>query len=109
MRQIITGRNIEITDAIKNRLDRKINKTFHGIGENTDIHVSLHVEKHRHMAEVTVKTKGFTAHANEETDDLYITMDSVLEKIEKQLKKHKRREQDQKIKNGTELKNNLNS
>ena len=109
MKQIITGRNIEITDAIKNRLDRKINKTFHGIGENTDIRVSLYVEKHRHMAEVTVKTKGFTAHANEETDDLYITMDSVLEKIEKQLKKHKRREQDQKIKNGAELKNNLNS
>ena len=84
MKQIITGRNIEITDAIKNRLDRKINKTFHGIGENTDIHVSLHVEKYRHMAGVTVKTKGFTVHADKETDDLYLTMNSVLEKIEKQ-------------------------
>ena len=88
--------------------DRKINKTFHGIDENTDIHVSLHVEKHRHMAEVTVKAKGFTAHADKETDDLYLTMNSVLEKIDKQLKKHKKRELDQKIKHGTETKNNLN-
>ena len=109
MKQMVIGRNIEITDAIKNRLDRKINKTFHGIDENTDIHVSLHVEKYRHIAEVTVKTKRFTAYANKMTSDLYITMDSVLEKIEKQLKKHKEREQDQKIKNGAGIKNNSNN
>ena len=49
-----------------------------------------------------------SAYAKEETTNLYTTLDSVLEKIEKQLKKHKEREQDQKIKNGTEVKNNLN-
>ena len=108
MKLTVTGRNIEITSAIRNHLDNKLNKTLQGMGQSTDIHVSLHVEKYRHLAEVTVKTKGFTAHADKETNDLYITMDSVLEKIEKQLKKHKEREQDQKIKNGTEVKNNLN-
>ena len=107
MKLTVTGRNIEVTEAIKHHLDSKIDKTFQGMGENTDIHVSLHVEKHRHVAEVTLKTKGFTAHADMETDDLYITVDSVLQKIEKQLKKHKGREQNKKIKNGAEAKNYL--
>ena len=109
MKLTVTGRNIEITDAIKNHLDNKINKTFYGMDESTGLHVSLHVEKYRHMAEITLKTKGFTAHADEETDDLYITMENVVEKIKKQLKKHKEREKDQKIKNESEAKNNFSS
>ena len=52
-----------------------------------------------------MKVKGFTAHADEETNDLYKSMDNALEKIEKQIKKHKERTKDQKIKNGVELKN----
>ena len=108
MKLTVTGRNIEITDAMKNHLNCKMDKTFQGMGGITDVHVSLHTEKHRHMAEVTVKTKGFTAHAEEETDDLYITMGSVLGKIEKQMKKHKERSQDNKVKDGFEAKNNLN-
>lgn len=98
MKLTVTGKNIEVTDAIKNYLDSTMNKAFQSIGESTDVHVSLHVEKYRHIAEVTAKTKGFIAYADEETDDLYITMDSVFGKIEKQLKKHKERTQDQKIK-----------
>ena len=107
MRLTVTGRNIEITNAIKNHLDSKVNKAFQGLSDSTDVHVSLHVEKHRHMAEVTVKANGFTVHADEETSDLYITMGRVLEKIGKQLKKHKERTQDLKIKNGFEAKHKL--
>ena len=99
MKLTVTGRNIAITDAIKNHLDCKIKKIFQGMDESANVHISFHVEKHRHLAQVTAKTKGFTAHASEETNDLYITMDSVLEKIEKQLKKHKDRAQGQKLKN----------
>ena len=108
MKLTVTGRNIEITDAIKSHLDSKIYKTFQGMSESMEVRVSFNVEKHRHMADVTVKAKGFIAHADEETGDLYLTMDSVLGKIEKQLKKHKGREQHQKLKNGFVAKNNLN-
>ena len=94
----VIGRNIEVTEAIKKYLDKKINKTFQCINDNTNIHVSLHVQKHRHIAEVTAKTKGFTAYAGQETRDLYTTMDRVLEKISKQLKKYKERTQNQKSK-----------
>ncbi len=107
MKLTVTGRNIEITDAIRDHLNSKMNKTIQDLGESADVHISLHVEKHRHMAEVTVKTKGCTVHADEETKDLYQTMDNVLAKIEKQLKKHKERSKDMRIKKGSEAKNRL--
>ena len=89
MKLTVTGRNIEVTDGIRGRLQSKMEKTIHELSEQADVHVSLSVEKYRHFAEVTVKTKGFSVHSNEETDDLYASIDNALVKIEKQLRKHK--------------------
>ena len=93
MKLTVTGKNIEITDAIKNHLSSKMNKVLQSTNDSANCHVTLYVEKHRHMADIIVKIKGFTAYAKEETTNLYTTLDSVLEKIEKQLKKHKARSQ----------------
>ena len=107
MKLTVTGRNIEITDAIRDHLNGRMSKTIQDLGESADVHISLHVEKHRHMAEITVKAKGCTVHADEETKDLYQTMDNVLAKIEKQLKKNKERSQDMRNKKGSEAKSKL--
>lgn len=107
MKLTVTGRNIEITDAIQNHLDSKMQKTIQELGEKADVHVALSVEKRRHFAEITVKTKGFTVHAEEETDDLYVAMDNALIKIEKQLRKHKDRAKDLAIKQATAVKNKI--
>lgn len=98
MKLTVTGRNIEITEAIEGHLHKKMEKTLREFGEKADVHVALAVEKHRHFAEVTVKSKGFTVHSDEETSDLYASMDNALEKIEKQLRKHKERSKSLKIK-----------
>ena len=55
------------------------------------IHIILRVEKHRHVAEATIKTKGHWAHATDETDNLYLSINGVLRKIETHLKKIKER------------------
>ena len=89
MKLTTTGRKIEITDGIRTHLNDKMNKTIADLGEAADVHVALAVEKHRHFAEVTVKTKGFTLHSQEETNDLYASMDKALEKMQKQIQKHK--------------------
>ncbi len=89
MKLTVTGIKIEITDGIRNHLNDKMDKTIADLGEAADVHVALSVEKHRHFAEITVKTKGFTLHSHEETDDLYASMDKSLEKMEKQIRKHK--------------------
>jgi len=105
MKLTVTGRNIEITDGIRNHLNDKIDKTIADLGEAADVHVALSVEKHRHFAEVTVKTEGFTLHSQDETEDLYTSMDKALEKMEKQIRKNKEKAKALRIKQGSQSKN----
>ena len=105
MKLTVTGRNIEITDGIRNHLNDKIDKTIADLGEAADVHVALSVEKHRHFAEVTVKTKGFTLHSQDETEDLYTSMDKALEKMEKQIRKNKEKAKALRNKQGSQSKN----
>jgi len=104
MKLTLTGRKVEITDGIRNHLNNKINKTISDLGRKADIHVALCVEKHRHFAEIILKAKGFTLHSHEETKDLYASMDKALEKMEKQLRKHKEKIKDIGIKQSSILK-----
>ena len=105
MKLTVTGRNIEITDGIRNHLNDKMDKTIADLGEAADVHLALSVEKHRHFAEVTVKTKGFTLHSQDETEDLYTSMDKALEKMEKQIRKNKEKAKALRIKKGSQSKN----
>ena len=105
MKLTLTGRKIEITDGIRNHFNDKMNKTISDLGGVADIHVALCVEKHRHFAEIILKTKGFILHSHKETHDLYASMDKALEKMEKQLRKHKEKAKDIGIKQSSILKN----
>jgi putative sigma-54 modulation protein len=79
---IVTGKNLKITDAIKNYLIEKITQTEDSLYKNTSIHFNL---------EAIIKQKGLTTRAKDQTRNLYLTLDNVLEKVEKQLRKHKSR------------------
>ena len=89
MKLTLAGRKIEITDGIRDHLNDKISKTITDLDETADVHIILSVEKHRHFAEITLKTKGMTLHSHEETKDMYISIDKALEKMENQLRKHR--------------------
>lgn len=107
MKLTVTGRKIEITEAIKQHMSQKMEKTIKDLGESADVHVALSIEKHRHFAEITIKTKAFTLHSEDETDDLYTAMDSALLKMEKQIRKHRDRHKTLKIHKGIERKDKL--
>ncbi|HWP46963.1 MAG TPA: ribosome-associated translation inhibitor RaiA [Candidatus Limnocylindrales bacterium] len=84
----ITGRHLEITNALREYVTTKIEK----LGKYLHIveaHIILSVEKYRHMAEVTLQAKRTKIHGQEETGDMYQAIDSVIDKIEKQIKKRK--------------------
>jgi len=85
----ITGRHLEITptlkEYIKSRLD-KIEKYHFKISE---AQVILEVEKYRHHAEITLFLDGSTMIAEEETEEMYSTIDKAVGKLEKQVKKYK--------------------
>jgi putative sigma-54 modulation protein len=101
----ITGKGIKITGSIQNNLKSKMKKIFHGLKGIILIHVFLSIEKKRHIAEISVVSKGSVVRANEESSNLYVSIDGVFRKIGKHLRKIKDRRQDIKTKNGLAVKN----
>ncbi len=101
MELTVTGRKLEITDSIRNLLNDKIKKTISDHNIAADVLITLSVEKHRHFAEITFKTKGMALHSHEETKDLYSSIDKALEKMEKQLRKHRDKAKEVRLKQGS--------
>lgn len=84
-----TGRQVEITPAIKEFTENHLRKIRKILGEAIDVHVILTVEKYRHIAEINLKSRSFKFNGLEETHDMYSSINTVLEKIERQALKHK--------------------
>lgn len=85
----VTGRKIEMTDGLRNHVGEKIKGIQKFLEGTKDVHIVLSVEKHRHFAEILLNANGYVIHCKEETDNMYSTIDRVIEKLLKQLKKHK--------------------
>lgn len=91
MRYVITGRNIEVTEGLKAAVHDKIGKLEKYFQDDTEVHVTLSVEKERQKIEVTIPLKGSVIRAEEVSSDMYVSIDLVEEIIERQLKKYKRK------------------
>ena len=89
MRITITGRNIELTPGIKEAVEEKLSKLEKYFKPETDVLVTLSVEKDRQKIEVTIPTKGHTIRAEEVSNDMYVSIDLVEETIERQLIKYR--------------------
>jgi ribosome hibernation promoting factor len=89
MKLDITGRNIEITPAIRDFTRDKLSKLDKWIDDVMEAHVVLFVEKHRHTAEVMVKGRHHTFTGTDETGDMYASIGNAVEKIEKQARRVK--------------------
>ena len=89
MRITITGRNIELTAGIKEAVEDKLSKLEKYFKPDTDVNVTLSVEKERQKIEVTIPTKGHTIRAEEVSNDMYVSIDLVEETLERQLIKYR--------------------
>ncbi len=89
MRITITGRNIELTPGIKEAVEDKLSKLEKYFKPETDVNVTLSVEKERQKIEVTIPTKGHTIRAEEVSNDMYVSIDLVEETLERQLIKYR--------------------
>lgn len=89
MNVTVTFRHLPSSDALRDYAEEKAQKFSKYLLEPIDIHVILLVEKIRQIVEVNVQSKHFTAHAVEESQDMYTSIDNVTEKVEAQLRKHK--------------------
>lgn len=89
MNIIITGRHLELTDNLKEYAEEKIKKFGKYLTNISDIAVTLSVEKYRHKAEVLLKVNGVMIQAESITGEMYSSIDEVVEKLDRQIKKYK--------------------
>ena len=96
MNFIIVGKNIEVTPGLKSAVEDKIGKLERYFTPETEIHVTLSVEKERQKIEVTIPVKGSIIRSEQVSNDMYVSIDLVEEIIERQLKRYKNKLIDQK-------------
>ncbi len=89
MRITITGRNIDLTDGLKAAVEDKLGKLEKYFTSDTDVFVTLSVEKERQKIEVTIPVKGHIIRSEQVSSDMYVSIDLVEEVIERQLKKYR--------------------
>ena len=85
----ILGKNIEVTDGIREHVEDKLGKLEKYFAPDTRVNVTLSVEKDRQKIEVTIPVKGNIIRSEQVSNDLYVSIDLVEEVIERQLKKYK--------------------
>lgn len=87
----VKGRNIDVTPALREYVEKKIMKVTKQFKTVGDISAVLKVEKGNHIVEITVPASGILLRAQETTKDMYSSIDLVVEKIERQIHKYKTR------------------
>ncbi|MDY6286768.1 MAG: ribosome hibernation-promoting factor, HPF/YfiA family [Bilifractor sp.] len=85
----ISGKNVEVTDALRNTINAKLGKLNRYFTDDTNIIVTLSVEKERQKIEVTIPVRGRIIRSEQVSNDMYISIDLVEEVIERQLRKYK--------------------
>lgn len=96
MKFVIVGKNIEVTQGLKAAVEEKIGKLEKYFNPETEIHVTLSVEKERQKIVVTIPVKGSIIRSEQVSNDMYVSIDLVEEIIERQIKKYKNKLIDQK-------------
>ncbi len=91
MRITITGKNIELTDGLKEAVEERLSKLEKYFAPETEVHVTLSVEKERQKIEVTIPVKGSVIRAEQVSNDMYVSIEVVEETIERQLKKYRKK------------------
>lgn len=86
----IRGENVAITDAIRDYAETKLSKLEKYFSEDVTVHVTAKVYPNKQAkAEVTIPSKAVTLRAEETSDNWYASLDLVVDKLERQMRKHK--------------------
>jgi putative sigma-54 modulation protein len=98
MRITVRGKNIEVTDALRDYVAKRLSKLEKYI-EFDEVQVTLLVERGNHVVEATIPINGMILRGEEETGDMYSSIDLVVDKLEKQLEKYKTKLLSRRLKN----------
>jgi len=90
----VTGHHVEITDPLREYVGSKFEKLERHFDHVIDVHVILTVEKLRQKAESTLHVNGANIYADSTHDDMYAAIDGLVDKLDRQVIKHKEKMQD---------------
>jgi putative sigma-54 modulation protein len=85
----ITGKNVDVTDALKERVSKKLGKLEKFFNPQTEAQVTMSIQKNRHILEVTIPFGGMTLRAEVAGDDMYACIDKAEDILERQIRKYK--------------------
>ena len=85
----LTGHHLDITPALRDYVNSKVARLERHFDHVTDIHCVLSVEKLRHRAEATIHVTGGKLFADSTEEDMYAAIDGMIDKLDRQIKKHK--------------------
>lgn len=105
MKIMTYGKNIDVTPALKKHAEEKVQKLERYFnGEPMEVQISMEVEKERHIVEVTAFVKGLILRGEEASGDMYASIDGVMDKLERQVRKYKTKIHDRYIEKKQEYK-----
>ena len=100
MNFIISGKNLSVSEGLKNAVEDKLGKLERYFTPDTEVIVTLSVEKERQKIEVTIPVKGNIIRSEQVSNDMYVSIDLVEEVIERQLRRYKNKIVDRKQNGG---------
>jgi putative sigma-54 modulation protein len=98
MQVSLSGHHVDITESMRSYVNEKIERLDRHFDQALDIHIVLTVEKLRHKAEATLHVSGSNLHADDVQEDMYAAIDGLVDKLDRQGKKHKEKMKNHRLK-----------
>ena len=90
----LTGHHVEVTEALRAYVEKRLGRVSRHFDEIIDLHCTLIVEKLEHKAEATLHVRGGTIHAEAVDANMYAAIDALVDKLDRNVVKHKEKQQD---------------
>ncbi|WP_434358316.1 ribosome hibernation promoting factor [Parasalinivibrio latis] len=85
----LSGHHVEITDSLREYVTAKVEKLRRFFDHINNVQIVLNVEKLNHIAEATLHVNAGEVHARADSEDMYAAIDKLVDKLARQLNKHK--------------------
>lgn len=105
----VSGQHVEVTSSMRDYVTSKMERLERHFDQVTNVHAVLSVEKQRQKAEATIHINGATVFANAENEDMYAAIDALVDKLDRQIKKHKEKRSDHHRAESAAIKSTLES
>lgn len=90
----VSGQGLDVSSTLRELMEKKLRRIKSHLDEMTNAHITFHVNKIRQVADANIKLPGGTINAQAESDDMYKTVDLLMNKIQTQLAKYKAKKGD---------------